>query len=241
MSTWFGYSYLLRSTFGEANLKLKRSFLFQLFVILFVTIFCALGTWQLYRLQWKLELINEITSGLKSSPIEYSKSIKKNYQRIKVIGKFDFDNQIYLYSLNDSGKPGYDVITPFKTTKNENVLINRGWIIKELKDDPSINIAEDTQQKIVGLLRKIYKPNIFKPDNDLKNNIWFSINLEDLKVVTGEQFSEFVIFLEDNEVMTPLPKKISIDVPNNHLKYAITWYAISISIIFYYLYFRRKK
>ena len=85
---------------------MKRAFLFQLFVILFVTIFCALGTWQLYRLQWKLELINEITSGLKSSPIEYSKSIKKNYQRIKVIGKFDFDNQIYLYSLNDSGKPG---------------------------------------------------------------------------------------------------------------------------------------
>ena len=57
-----------------------------------------------------------------------SKSIKKNYQRIKVIGKFDFDNQIYLYSLNDSGKPGYDVITPFKTTKNENVLINRGSV-----------------------------------------------------------------------------------------------------------------
>ena len=95
----YGYFYLQRYTFGEANLKLKRSFLFQLFVILFVTIFCALGTWQLYRLQWKLELINEITSGLKSSPIEYSKSIKKNYQRIKVIGKFDFDNQIYLYSL----------------------------------------------------------------------------------------------------------------------------------------------
>jgi len=47
--------------------------------------------------------------------------------------------------------------------------------------------------------------------------------------------------LEDNKAKTPLPKKISIDVPNNHLKYAITWYAISISIIFYYLYFRRKK
>ena len=237
----YGYFYLQRYTFGEANLKLKRSFLFQLFVILFVTIFCALGTWQLYRLQWKLELINEITSCLKSSPIEYSKSIKKNYQRIKVIGKFDFDNQIYLYSLNDSGKPGYDVITPFKTTKNENVLINRGWIIKELKDDPSINIAEDTEQKIVGLLRKIYKPNIFKPDNDLKNNIWFSLNLRDIKKFTGEQFNEFVVFLENNQAKTPLPKKISVDVPNNHLKYAITWYAISISIIFYYLYFRRKK
>ena len=82
---------------------------------------------------------------------------------------------------------------------------------------------------------------MFKPDNDIKNNIWFSINLEDLKEATGEQFNEFVIFLEDNQVKSPIPKKITIDVPNNHLKYAITWYSISISIFFYYLYFRRKK
>ena len=210
-------------------------------MILFVTIFCALGTWQLYRLQWKLELISEITFGLDSRPIEYSNSIKKNYQRVSVKGKFNFDNQIYLYSLNDNGKPGYDVVTPFRTNKNENVLINRGWIKKELKNNPIINSNEGLEQKIVGLLRKIYKPNIFKPDNDLKNNIWFSINLEDLKVTSGERFNEFVIFLEDNQAKTPIPRKISIDVPNNHLKYAITWYAISISIIFYYLYFRRKK
>ena len=220
---------------------MKRAFLFQLFVILFVTIFCALGTWQLYRLQWKLELISEITYGLNSSPIEYSTLIKKNYQRVTIKGKFDYDKQFYLYSLNDNGKPGYDVITPFRTNRNENVLINRGWIVKELKDSPSINLKNDSEKKIIGLLREIYKPNMFKPDNDLKNNIWFSINLEDLKKATGEQFNEFVIFLEDNQVKVPVPKKISIDVPNNHLKYAITWYAISISIIFYYLYFRRKK
>ena len=220
---------------------MKKIFLFQLFVIFFITTFCALGTWQLYRLQWKLDLISEITYGLDSSPIEYSNSIKKNYQRVTTKGKYHYDKQIYLYSLNDSGKPGYDVVTPFRTNKNENVLINRGWIIKELKDNPSINLKIDSEIKIIGLLREIYKPNIFKPDNDIKNNIWFSINLEDLKETTGEQFNEFIIFLEDNQAKTPLPKKISIDVPNNHLKYAITWYAISISIIFYYLYFRRKK
>ena len=220
---------------------MKRVFLFQLFVIFFVTIFCTLGTWQLYRLQWKLELISEITSGLDSSPKEYSNLIKKNYQRVDVQGKFNFDKQIYLYSLNDNGKPGYDVVTPFRTNKNENVLINRGWISTELKGNSSINSKVNSEQKIVGLLREIYKPNIFKPENDLKNNVWFSINLDDLKEATGVQFNEFVIFLEDNQARLPLPKKISIDVPNNHLKYAITWYAISISIIFYYLYFRRKK
>ena len=50
-----------------------------------------------------------------------------------------------------------------------------------------------------------------------------------------------MIFLEKPKNKVPIPKKISVDVPNNHLKYAITWYSIAISILFYYLYFRRKK
>ena len=32
---------------------------FSIFVFLSIVLFCSLGTWQLYRLQWKLELINE--------------------------------------------------------------------------------------------------------------------------------------------------------------------------------------
>lgn len=202
--------------------------------------FCALGTWQLYRLQWKTELISEITFGLDSTPIKYSNTLKKNYQRVISDGRFNFEDQIYLYSLNESGKPGYDVITPYKTLKNENVLVNRGWINKNLKGNLEINLKEN-EVKITGLLREIYKANIFKPKNDLKNNIWFSLEANDLKELTGKQFPNYMIFLEKPTNKVPAPKKVSIDVPNNHLKYAITWYSIAISILFYYLYFRRKK
>ena len=202
--------------------------------------FCALGTWQIYRLQWKTALTSDITFGLDSTPVKYSNTIKKNYQRVVSEGKFNFEDQIYLYSLNESGKPGYDVITPYKTLKNENVLVNRGWINKKLKGNLEINLKEN-EVKITGLLREIYKANIFKPKNDLKNNIWFSLEANDLKELTGKQFPNYMIFLEKPTNKVPAPKKVSIDVPNNHLKYAITWYSIAISILFYYLYFRRKK
>ena len=187
-----------------------------------------------------MELISEITFGLNSTPIKYSNSIKKNYQRIVSKGKFNFKDQIYLYSLNEKGKPGYDVITPFITLSNENVLVNRGWINKNLKNNPKINLKEN-KVKITGLLREIYKANIFKPNNDLKNNIWFTLDANDLEELTGKQFSNYMIFLEKPKNKVLMPKKVSINVPNNHLKYAITWYSIAISILFYYLYFRRKK
>jgi surfeit locus 1 family protein len=203
-------------------------------------LFCALGTWQLYRLQWKMELISEITFGLNSTPKKYSNSIEKNYQRVVSNGFYNFKDQIYLYSLNQNGKPGFDVITPFETVGKEIILVNRGWIPKELKELPEINSTRGST-KITGLLRKIYKANIFKPNNDIKGNIWFSVNLDDLEKFTGKKFSNFIIYLEDIDVKTPLPRKITVDVPNNHLKYAITWYSIAISILLYYLYFRKKK
>ena len=120
---WYGYSFLQQYIFGGVKFKLKRLFFFQLFLALFITLFCALGTWQLYRLQWKMELISEITFGLNSTPIKYSNSIKKNYQRVVSDGFYNFKDQIYLYSLNQKGKPGYDVFTPFETVGKQIVLV----------------------------------------------------------------------------------------------------------------------
>ena len=216
---------------------MKNLFLFNIFVFLFITLFCTLGTWQLYRLQWKQDVINQISEGLKSTPIKYSQDIRKNYQKVTLVGEYDFKSQIYLYSLNDKGQPGFDVVTPFETTKKENVLVNRGWIKKELKNHSDINILSNN---VTGMLRQANRKNFFTPDNDINKNIWFSVNLEDVQKITGKKFNEFIVYLDDKNINAPKPKKITVDLPNNHLKYAITWYSISISILFYYLYFRKK-
>ena len=218
---------------------MKNIFLFNIFVISFIILFCCLGTWQLYRLQWKQDLINQINTGLKSTPIKYSNKIDRNYQRVLLTGKYIFTNQIYLYSLNEKGQPGFDVITPFETLDKENILINRGWINKNLKNKSKINLVNSN--KIKGLLKKNTKKNIFKPENDIQKNIWFYVNISEIQKMTGKNFNEYIVYLEDNKVETPFPKKITIDVPNNHLKYAITWYSIAISILFYFLYFRKKN
>ena len=217
---------------------MKKLFLFKVFVFFFITLFCSLGTWQLYRLQWKQDLINQISEGLNSTPIQYSQNINKNYQRVTLVGKYNFKNQIYLYNLNEKGQPGFDVITPFETLNKENVLINRGWIKKEFKNNSAIN---SSSANIKGLLKESNRKNIFTPNNDPKENIWFSINLNEIQKMTGKKFNKFIVYLEDEKIDTPKPKEITIDLPNNHLKYAITWYSISISILFYFLYFRKKQ
>ena len=158
--------------------------------------------------------------------------------KIKTSGSIDFDKQIYLYNLNDKGTPGFEVINPI-LIDNKNYLINRGWIPFEKKGSKEINFFDENN--IVGTLKLQGKKNIFKPNNDIDNNVWFSVNLSDMEKFTGKKFSSFIIYLEEPDIKAPLPRKITVDVPNNHLKYAITWYSIAISILLYYLYFRKKK
>ncbi len=235
---WYGFSYLRLSIFGEVKFRsLKHKFLFSVFIIFFILVFIALGSWQIIRLNWKNNLILEIENSLKNPPVELTKTNKKNFLKIKTSGVIDFEKQIYLYNLNDSGTPGFEVINPI-FIDNENYLINRGWIPFEKKDSSEINIFD--QNNIIGTLKIQGRKNIFKPDNDIKENYWFSLNREDILKFTGKNFSKYIIYLDGNYQL-PRPKKITANISNNHKKYAMTWFSLAISILLLYLYFRKKN
>ena len=212
---------------------------FNIFVFFSILIFCSLGTWQIYRLQWKLNLINEIENGLKAEPVTYSRTNIKNYQRIKVSGKLRIEKQIFLYSLNENGVPGFDIITPLTTRANEIILINRGWIKKNLRNNEKIN--DFNIVNFNGILKKITKSNPFKPKNDLINNIWYTLDINDLQSHMGYKLDKYILFIQDDYNKLIIPKKVDADLPNNHLKYALTWYSIALSILLYFLYFRQKE
>ncbi|MDC3068227.1 SURF1 family protein [Candidatus Pelagibacter sp.] len=216
---------------------MKNKFLFSVFIIFFIFVFIGLGTWQIIRLNWKNNLILEIENSLKNPPVELAQSKKENFLKIKASGSIDFDKQIYLYNLNESGTPGFEVINPI-TIGDENFLINRGWIPFEKKGTQEINVFD--QKNIIGTLRLQGRKNIFKPDNDLDENYWFSLNREDILKFTGKNFSKYIIYLDGNYQL-PRPKKITANISNNHQKYAITWFSLALSILLLYLYFRKKN
>ena len=223
---------------GEVNIELlKNKFLFSVFVYFIILVLLSLGFWQLYRLNWKLNLIQEIENSLKNNPIELSKANKKNFLRIKTSGEIDFDKQIYLYNLNNNGKPGFEVINPI-LINNENYLINRGWIPFDQKHKSEINLVDE--KKIIGTLKLQSKASTFKPENDIEKNYWFTLNREDISKFTGRNFSEYVIYL-NGDYKIPKPRVITAKISNNHKKYAITWFSMAISILLIYLYFRKKN
>ncbi len=216
---------------------MRHKLLFSLFVFIFISTFVALGSWQLIRLNWKLELINQIENSLKDEPVNLSNNILKNYLRIKTSGIIDFDKQIYLYNLNEKGEPGFDVVTPIIIDK-KNFLLNRGWISFNKKENQEINILDS--KNIIGILKKQLKANRFKPKNNIQDNYWFTLNRKNIFQYTGKNFSPFIIYLNSN-LDIPKTKTVTANISNNHKKYAITWFSLAFSILVFYLYFRRKN
>ena len=196
-----------------------------------------LGSWQLIRLNWKLELINKIENSLKNEPVNLSDNTPENYLRIKTSGIIDFDKQIYLYNLNEKGQPGFDVVTPI-IIDGKNFLLNRGWIPFNEKENEKINIL--VSLNIAGTLKRQLKANRFKPENDIQENYWFTLNREDIFQYTEKNFSPFIIYL-NSDLDMPKTKIITANISNNHKKYAITWFSLAISTLVFYLYFRRKN
>ena len=141
---------------------MKHKLSFSIFVYSFIIIFITLGVWQLYRLEWKLNLISEINNAISSEPIQFNSNNIKNFQKASFKGKIDNEKIIYLYNLNEDGEPGFDIINPINI-ENKNFLINRGWVKISDKNKPFITNNEN----FVGIFREKSKSSYFKPENDL--------------------------------------------------------------------------
>ena len=189
------------------------------------------------RLNWKLELLNKIDVSLKKEPVDLMTNRSEDYLKIKTSGIIDYDKQIYLYSLNEKGTPGFNVINPI-IINNKNFLLNRGWIPFDKKNTKEINIFD--HKTILGTLKKQIKASKFKPTNDIENNYWFTLDRNDIFKYTNKNFSPFIIYLNNN-LELPKPRIITVNIPNSHKKYAITWFSLALSIFFFYLYVRKNK
>jgi len=105
----------------------------------------GLGTWQVFRYQWKQNLIQELEAKTMAEPVEMTTNMERiealNYSRVKMLGEFDHSKELYLgprtfnQSTYGSAEGGYHVITPFTLQgSGERVLVNRGWVSKNKKD-----------------------------------------------------------------------------------------------------------
>lgn len=214
-----------------------------------VALLLGLGTWQVERLHWKEGLIAARESRLAAPPIDLPPDgdpAAVEYRRVHFSGRYLYDREMYLAARTLNGETGYHVVIPVRPAAGAAVLVDRGWIPLYRKDPSSRPEARpDGPALIDGYVRLPERPNMFTPPNDPGQNMWFSVDLAAMARYAGlAAVRPYYIQAAPGPDPKALPIgiKLSVELPNNHLQYALTWYALAVALLItYILYMRRRR
>jgi surfeit locus 1 family protein len=202
---------------------MKRTLL-VLFALGAVLGFTALGIWQVERRAWKLDLIARVDAGLKAPPAADWKNFTE-YRRVLLTGTFLYDRETLVKAVTELGE-GYWVMTPLRTAQGT-VLVNRGFVPSQ---DAARWRGPRAQDRVIGLLRATEPKGGFLRNNDVAANRWYSRDAAAIAMARG--LGPVAPFFVDADAAPnpggyPVGGLTVIVFPNNHLVYALTWFALA--------------
>lgn len=211
-----------------------------------LVVLIMLGNWQVQRLAWKEDLLATIETRLGGTPVLASEIARLvadgadiRYRPVTATGIFDHANEQHFFATH-RGASGYYVYTPLVMSDDRMVLVNRGFVPFDLKDPSTRAEGQvDGPVTITGLARErlAEKPSPIVPNNDLEQNIYYWKDWSNMVAQSGHKMDGTVLpfFLDADDTPNPGGWPVGgvtrIDLPNNHLQYAVTWYGLALVLV----------
>lgn len=210
-------------------------------VLVALAILLSLGTWQARRLVWKDALIAALDARIHEAPkpLAEIESLAAeggdvDYRPMEATGRFDNSRERH-FLATWRGNSGFYIYTPLTLADGRSLFVNRGFVPYENKE-PEMRVlgqlTETVTVKGLARARLSEKPGFLVPDNDPAKNIFYWKDLDAMASSTGLDKSKVLPFFLDAD-STPNPSGLPIggvtivELPNNHLQYAVTWYGLA--------------
>jgi surfeit locus 1 family protein len=235
------------------RLPFRPTFWPTVFTVPAILVMIGLSVWQVQRLHWKEDLIAERVARTTADPVALpppgADLAPFEFRRVAVTGSFDHAHEFYLAARSQNGNIGYWIVTPLKTDPNgpsggETVLIERGWVPENMKL-PETRAAGQVSGTVTlnGILRLPQQKTFFQPDNEPAKNVWFYLSPAEMAQAAGIPARTDLYLdadLTPNPGGFPIGGQARINLPNDHLQYAITWALLALSLAVVYVIFHLK-
>jgi len=210
----------------DAQTKSARGYIFPVLLgLIGAAILCALGVWQLQRLEWKEGKLAEIEARLSAEDVSLpEKPIYENdnYRGVEVGGQLDGPELHVLTSTKLDG-PGFRVIRKLELLDDRKILIDLGFVPEISKDVERPSEAIFVQGNLIWP----DETDGFTPEPNLDRNIWFARDVDKMAAALGtEPLMVSARSLVPELNTTPMP--VTVNIPNDHLQYAITWFSLMV-------------
>jgi surfeit locus 1 family protein len=216
-------------------------------VILFAVL-VGLGTWQVQRKVWKENLIAMVTARLAAPPAvlppqaawQNLDRTSDEYRRVTFSAEFDNTREALVYGAAsafrpDVSGPGYWIFTPARLADGSILIVNRGFV-PEGRQDPRSRAGGEVSGPIdiIGTLRWPDGRAWFTPADEPAKNLWFTRDPAAIAAAKGlGPVAPF--YVEEEAPMPPgglpQPGKLVVNLPDNHLQYAVTWYGLALVLV----------
>ncbi len=200
-----------------------------------VSVLAGLGLWQLQRLEWKNTLIAELESRLAEPAIELTgdETPDDNFLPARAAGRFLQPDEApqfrFLTSLAPYG-PGFRLISVFELNSGSRILVDRGYIPQSVA--PRSATPPAPPEGVVAVEGALHWPREvtdYTPEPNVAEKLVFARDVPALAALLATQPVMIVVAksaARDGE-RWPAPLPPSVDLPNDHLGYAITWLAMA--------------
>ncbi|MDA7414789.1 SURF1 family protein [Xenophilus arseniciresistens] len=213
---------------------------------LLMVLLLGLGSWQVQRLFWKRELIARVDARVHAPAVPPPPAAQwpqvnaatHEYLRVRLQGRYLHDKEALVQATTALGG-GFWVITPFAQHDGAIVLVNRGFVPPAARENGQRGMpAPEGEQRVEGLLRISEPKGGFLRSNDAAGERWFSRDVPAIAAARGlpaAQVAPYFVDADDTPARAsnawPAGGMTVIRFPDNHLVYAITWYALALMVL----------
>ena len=206
-------------------------------------ILLGLGFWQLRRLIEKEALIARVESRVDKPPQALPgpaqwRALKPDdydYRHIRLTGHFIANTYALIFAKAPDGfgnEPGFNVLTLFKTSSGGSLFVDRGFLPSSKATPETLQNISEQDVELLGHLRAPQSRNAFTPNDTPERLIWYTRDPKAIAAALGlPDAAPFTLSLDPTEAAhvddQPRPTSVAPQFVNNHLSYAVTWFALA--------------
>ena len=239
---------------------------FGLFTLAIVAVCIGLGVWQLQRRVEKHALIAALTERLAAEPVplpppsEWSKLTAESdeFRRVRFSATYGSGADAMVYGSgsavrDDVSGPGTWAFIPARLEGGGIIVINAGFTQNTMQDRAQqdrvvTRLVTGEAADLTGYIRFPERAGLLTPSANVEKRLWFT--RDHLAMArelgwgnAGQTMAPFYVDLEQPMPLSGLPKPgpLHVHLKDDHLQYAITWFALAGAVVIAFLVWWRGR